>query len=100
MNTLITNFMKVWRIALDSLRKLSLVFISILSLITVPAESSSTSVEGMAIDRVDSIREKLLRHDSEEKTNLAQWPNWPNWPNWGNWGNWGNWPNWGNWANY
>jgi len=60
--------------------------------------------EEPAIDRVDEIREKLLRNDRLEgkrlehrdgRQQMVQWYNWPNWPNWGNWGNWPNW-----WRNY
>jgi hypothetical protein len=75
---------------------------SVLSLATTPADANLSPVNDLAIDRVDSIREKLLRHDresnSEEKIKLAQWPNWPNWPNWSNWRNWQNFPNY--WRNY
>ena len=59
-----------------------------------------TQDDGLAIARVDQIRQQLraqdgLRVQDEEKTcsdrqQFAQWYNFPNWPNWKNWNDWAN----------
>ena len=90
MNNFNFGFMKACGLAVSSMRKLTLVILSMLGVLAVvtPAESSLPPTQNFAIDRVDTIREKLLRHDresnSDEKIKLASWPNWRNWQNFPN----------------
>lgn len=79
----------------------------LLVLLNSQASAHQNTFELEPIDRLESLRKKLLENDrkinneSRQSTRpeaefdpVAQWLNWPNWPNWGNWGNWGNWRNW------
>lgn len=64
-----------------------------------PALGNTTT---LAIDKADSIRERMLESGARGRAvpagdapRLAQyWGNFPNWPNWGNWANWANWGGW------
>ena len=60
-----------------------------------PVEAG-TQDEGLAIMRVDQIRQQLRVQDGEKacfgRRQFAQWYNFPNWPNWKNWNDWANRP--------
>jgi len=90
MNNFNIGFMKACGLAVRFLKKLILVAFSMFGVLAgvTPAESSLPPTQNSAIDRVDTIREKLLRHDresnSDEKIKLASWQNWRNWQNFPN----------------
>ena len=74
-------------------KKILILSLAVFGVVSSTTISANISEPGLVIDRVDVIREKLLKNQQErEKSNsviqLSQmWPNWPNWPNWQNWQN-------------
>jgi hypothetical protein len=77
-----------------------LMAVPVIGVATASPVEARTPDDGLAIGRVEQIRQQLHVQDGVRVQNgemacsgrrqLAQWYNFPNWPNWKNWNDWAN----------